>query len=135
MGGRKSPVNDPIRILLCDDAEPLRALYRIVFDAEHDFEVAGEAADGRAGIDAARRLQPEVVLLDIAMPVMDGLEAIPQIRAAAPDAAIVMCTAMVDPRIRTRALELGACDFVEKGADPRQLVDTVRALVGRAVRA
>ncbi|MCW2924157.1 MAG: two-component response regulator [Thermoleophilia bacterium] len=117
----------PIRILLCDDAEPLRALYRIVFDAEDDFTVAGEAADGAAGVEAARTLQPEVVLLDIAMPVMDGLEAIPGIRAAAPDATIVMCTAMVDPRIRARALELGATDFVEKGADPRDLVATVRA--------
>lgn len=121
---------EPIRILLCDDAAPLRALYKIVFEAEADFVVAGEAADGQAGVAAALELQPDVVLLDIAMPVMDGLEAIPEIRAAAPETKIVMCTAMVDPRIRTRALELGAADFVEKGTDPRELVETVRAAVG-----
>lgn len=129
------PPLEPIRILLCDDAAPLRALYRLVFDAEPDFVVAGEAADGLEGVAGARELQPEVVLLDIAMPVMDGLEAIPEIRAAAPEAIIVMCTAMVDPRIRARALALGASEFVEKGTNPRELVATVRALVGRTVTA
>src|SRR5690606_10856669 len=110
---------EPIRLLLCDDAAQLRRLYRIVFEAEADFIVAGEASDGHEGVVAARRLQPDVVLLDIAMPVMDGLEAIPGIREAAPDASIVMCTAMVDDRIRRRALELGADGFIEKGHDPR----------------
>lgn len=118
---------DPIRLLLCDDATQLRTLYRIVFEAERDFVVAGEAGDGHEGVVAARRLQPDVVLLDIAMPVMDGLEAIPGIRDAAPEAVIVMCTAMVDDRIRRRALDLGAADFIEKGHDPRELVAQVRA--------
>lgn len=118
---------EPIRLLLCDDATQLRALYRIVFEAERDFVVVGEAGDGQAGIDAARQLQPDVVLLDIAMPVMDGLEAIPGIQQAAPDAAVVMCTAMVDDRIRRKAIELGANGFIEKGHDPRELVEQVRA--------
>ena len=117
---------DPIRLLLCDDAAQLRALYKIVFDAEHDIVVVGEAADGNEAVRAARLLQPDVVLLDIAMPVMDGLEAIPGIRAAAPEARIVMCTAMVDDRIRRRSLDLGANGFLEKGHDPQQLVDAVR---------
>jgi DNA-binding NarL/FixJ family response regulator len=118
---------DPIRLLLCDDAAQLRRLYRMVFEAERDFVVIGEAGDGKEGISAARMLRPDVVLLDIAMPVMDGLEAIPGIRAAAPDAAIVMCTAMIDDRVRRRALELGATEFIEKGHDPRVLVEQVRA--------
>lgn len=117
---------DPIRLLLCDDAAQLRALYRIVFEAEPDFIVVGEAEDGEQGVTAARHLQPDVVLLDISMPVMDGLEAIPGIRNSAPDAAIVMCTAMVNDRIRRRATELGAHGFIEKGHDPRALVDQVR---------
>lgn len=118
---------DPIRLLLCDDASQLRALYRIVFEAERDFVVVGEAADGAEGVRSARQLQPDVVLLDIAMPVMDGLEAIPGIREASPGTAIVMCTAMVDDRIRRRALEHGADGFIEKGHDPRDLVAEVRA--------
>jgi DNA-binding NarL/FixJ family response regulator len=120
---------DPIRLLLCDDAAQLRALYKIVFDAEADIVVVGEAGDGNEGVRAARHLHPDVVLLDIAMPVMDGLEAIPGIREAAPDARIVMCTAMVDDRIRRRALELGAHGFIEKGHDPRELVEAVRGAV------
>lgn len=128
---------DPVRLLLCDDAAQLRALYKIVFDAENDIVVVGEAADGSEGVRAARHLQPDVVLLDIAMPVMDGLEAIPGIRSAAPGAAIVMCTAMVDDRIRRRALDLGADGFIEKGHDPRELVQAVRdaARVRAGVRA
>lgn len=118
---------DPIRLLLCDDAAQLRRLYRLVFEAETDFVVVGEAGDGREGIDAARLLKPDVVLLDIAMPLMDGLEAIPGILAASPDTVIVMCTAMIDDRVRRRALELGASEFIEKGHDPRALVDQVRA--------
>ena len=117
---------DSIRLLLCDDAAQLRRLYRMLFDAEQDFVVVGEAGDGAAGVIAARQLQPDVVLLDIAMPVMDGLEAIPGIRAAAPDTRIVMCTAMIDDRVRRRALELGAHEFIEKGHDPRVLVEQVR---------
>jgi DNA-binding NarL/FixJ family response regulator len=126
---------DPVRLLLCDDAAQLRALYKIVFDAEHDIVVVGEAADGAEGVRAAGHLQPDVVLLDIAMPVMDGLEAIPGIRRAAPDAAIVMCTAMVDDRIRRRALDLGADGFIEKGHDPRELVQAVRDAAADRVRA
>lgn len=123
---------DPIRMLLCDDAAPLRALYRVVFEAEPDFEVVGEAGDGRTGVAVTEQLQPDVVLLDIAMPVMDGLDAIPAMRAAAPDAVIVMCTAMMDPRVRARALELGATTFVEKVTDPRALVQQVRDAARRA---
>ena len=126
---------DPVRLLLCDDAAQLRALYKIVFDAERDIVVVGEAADGSEGVRAARHLQPDVVLLDIAMPVMDGLEAIPGIRSAAPDAAIVMCTAMVDDRIRRRALDLGADGFIEKGHDPRELVEAVRLAAAERVSA
>jgi DNA-binding NarL/FixJ family response regulator len=118
---------DPIQLLLCDDAAQLRRLYRLVFEAEQDFVVVGEAGDGAEGVIAARTLKPDVVLLDIAMPVMDGLEAIPGILAAAPDTVIVMCTAMVDSRVRRRALELGATEFIEKGHDPRVLVNQVRA--------
>lgn len=117
----------PIRLLLCDDAAQLRRLYRLVFDAERDFVVVGEASDGQEGVSCARLLKPDVVLLDIAMPVMDGLEAIPGIKSAAPDAVIVMCTAMIDDRVRRRALELGATEFIEKGHDPRVLVEQVRA--------
>ena len=120
------PESETIRLLLCDDAVQLRRLYRMLFDAERDFVVVGEAGDGQEGISAVRQLRPDVVLLDIAMPVMDGLEAIQGMRAASPDTRIVMCTAMIDDRVRRRALELGAHAFIEKGHDPLTLVAQVR---------
>lgn len=67
----------PIRVFLCDDGKALRSLMRFVLEEESDIEVVGEAADGRAGVDGVAREKPDVVLLDLSMPILDGLEAIP----------------------------------------------------------
>ena len=72
----------PIRVLVCDDVEAFRALMRYTLQEDPGIEVVGEAADGMAAIDAAERLQPDVVLLDLTMPILDGIDAIPVMLAA-----------------------------------------------------
>ena len=76
-----------IRVLLADDQELVRTGFRMILEGESDIEVIGEAADGREAVDAARRLRPDVIVMDIRMPVMDGIEATRQLAAAEADAA------------------------------------------------
>ena len=74
----------PIRVLVCDDVQAFRALMRYTLQEDPGIEVVGEAADGVAAIDAAERLQPDVVLLDLTMPILDGIDAIPAMLERSP---------------------------------------------------
>jgi DNA-binding NarL/FixJ family response regulator len=117
-----------IRIFLCDDVPELRALLRYGLEEDPDLRVVGEAGDARSAIDAVVDLQPDVVLLDLSMPGMDGLEAIPLLREAAADMAIVVFSGFAADRMAGPALELGADRYLEKG-DPLDAVrDVVREL-------
>ncbi|MDX6665985.1 MAG: hypothetical protein QOG68_2191 [Solirubrobacteraceae bacterium] len=121
-----------IRIFLCDDVPELRALLRYGLEEDADLEVVGEAGDARSGIDEVARLQPDVVVLDLSMPGMDGLEAIPRLREAAPASSIVVFSGFAADRMRAPALELGADRYVEKGAPLDRVRATVREVAGRA---
>ena len=112
------------RVLVCDDSPQIRELVRIVLELEGD-EVVGEAENGREAVDEAERLQPEVVLLDLSMPVMDGLEALPEIRRVAPQARIIVLSGFDRDRLVSQALALGADHYVPKGGDPDEIVDAV----------
>lgn len=114
-----------IRIFLCDDVPELRTLLRYALEEDPLFEIAGEAGTAAEGIDDVRRLQPDVVLLDLSMPGMDGLEAIPHMRAAAPRAAIIVFSGFAADRMRDAAMALGAAGYIEKG----EPLDRVRATV------
>src|SRR5687767_12587755 len=81
---------EPIRLLLVDDNEDLRFLVRTAVEARGGFEVIGEASDGRAGVELAASMKPEVVLLDLDMPAMGGLEALPLVREASPDSKVIV---------------------------------------------
>jgi DNA-binding NarL/FixJ family response regulator len=121
---------DPARVVLVDDAEDLRELIKRVLDREDDFTVVGEAADGRAGIEATRSQLPDVVLLDIAMPVMDGLQALPQIRKVCPGTVVVVLSGFgSDSRAAQKALELGAHGFLNKGDTQGKLVERLRVIL------
>ncbi len=121
---------EPIRVVVVDDSEDLRELIRLVLDREDDFAVVGEAADGRAGVDAASEHQPDVVLLDIAMPVLDGLQALPLIRKNCPTALVVVLSGFgSDSRAAQKALELGAHGFLNKGETRGRLVQRLRVIV------
>lgn len=117
------------RVLLCDDCVPVRELVRLVLELE-GIEVVGEVGDGCSAIEEAGRCQPDVVLLDLSMPAMDGLEALPEIRRAAPETKVVVLSGFDSPVIVERALELGAVRYVEKGGPPEDIVAAVEAAVG-----
>jgi DNA-binding NarL/FixJ family response regulator len=112
------------RVLLCDDCAPVRELVRLVLELA-GIEVVGEADDGGTAVEEAGRCQPDVVLLDLSMPEMDGLEALPEIRRVAPEARIVILSGFDNPLIVERALELGAVRYLKKGGRPEEIVAAV----------
>lgn len=128
--GPSAPVadQDGVRVLLVDDADDLRLIMRLGLVSHAGIDVAGEARDGREAIAMAATLQPDVVLLDLAMPVMDGLEALPGILAAAPASKVVVLSGFDDLRMRNTAMELGAAAYVEKGTSTSDIVEAIASL-------
>lgn len=120
------------RVLICDDQSGFRQVLALVLGLEPELEVVGEAADGLAAVEAARALQPDIVLLDIAMPELDGLEALPRIREVAPEATVVMLTGIATESARARALAGGAALFIEKGTNMQELADRIREAAAAA---
>ena len=114
-----------ITVLLADDLEEYRRLLRKMLEMDGRFSVIAEAPDGRAAIELARATKPDVVLLDIAMPDMDGLEAIPHIRKAAPGTRVVMLSGFGEEVMSDKSLRLGAHAYVVKGHMTDDLVPTL----------
>lgn len=112
----------PIRVLLADDTASVRMLLRVTLESSSDFEVVGEAGDGAQAVEMAAALQPDMVLLDLAMPVLGGMEAIPQIRSRAPGARVVVVSGYAPDRMGRQAVEVGATAFLEKQQRPRELL-------------
>lgn len=119
-----------LRVLVVDDAEDLRLVVRLALEREGTFVVVGEAGDGRAAIEAAQALQPDIVLLDLAMPRVGGLEALPEIRAAAPEAQVVVLTGLPRHDNEPAARAAGAVGYLEKGVPSRRLVDELVSIGG-----
>lgn len=105
----------PIRVVIVDDTESLRDLLRAHIDGVDDMEVVGEATDGLQAIAVARKVQPEAIILDVEMPVLDGLEALEDLRAAAPGAKIVLFSSRAEVTTEERALARGGDAFFRKG--------------------
>ena len=120
--------NRPLRVVIIDDTADLRDLLRIAL-ARGGMSVVAEAADGLAGIEAVRTGSPDVILLDLSMPVMDGLEALPQIRALAPAARIIVLSGFGASELAERALEAGADGYLQKGASLSRILDYIRDIV------
>lgn len=100
----------------------MRALQRIILEETGRFRIIGEAEDGRQAIRLAGTLQPELILLDLAMPVMGGLEALPQLRQVAPGSKIVIVTMLQREGVEAEALRLGANAYIDKGLDSGEFV-------------
>ena len=115
-----------IRVLIADDQALVRAGFRKLLEAESGIEVVGEAEDGASATMAARRLRPDVVLMDIRMPRMDGIEAARKMAAEVPHTRVVILTTYDLDEYVYRALRAGACGFLLKDAPPDQLVAAVR---------
>ncbi len=120
-------MSEPIRILIADDHEVVREGLRLILEAEDDFVVVGEAADGREAIDLVRDLQPQVVLMDLRMPGMDGLTAIKQLRQQWPDINIVILTTYNEDALMMEGLRSGARSYLLKDTKRQVLFDTLRA--------
>src|SRR4051794_32292950 len=120
------------RVLVVDDAANLRELLTVLLEVEDDFEVVGAVGDGAQALEKAEELAPDIVLLDLAMPVMDGLAALPGLRERLPSASIVVFSGFEQEALVERALAEGADAYVEKGTSVLQLVARLRAL--RATR-
>ncbi|WP_017591601.1 response regulator [Nocardiopsis potens] len=116
-----------IRVLLADDEPLVRAGVATILRTDPGIEVVAEAGDGRSAVELALSHRPDVVLLDVRMPVLDGLGAAAELRRAAPDIAVAMLTTFDEDAYVARALEEGASGFLLKAADPRELVLGVRA--------
>ena len=116
-----------IRVLLADDHETVRQGLKLLIDRQPDMEVVGEAGDGRAALDAVVTLQPEVAVVDISMPEMNGLAATRGMRAQAPSTAIVALTRYTDEAYVNELFNAGALGYVLKQSSSRELVDAVRA--------
>jgi DNA-binding NarL/FixJ family response regulator len=116
------------RILLVDDQELLRMGFRMVVDAQPDLVVVGEACDGREAVQRVAELEPDVVLMDVRMPVMDGVEATRAMVAAGSAAHIIILTTFDIDEYAYAALRAGASGFLLKDAPPSDLLSAIRAV-------
>lgn len=121
-------MTDPIRLLLADDQRMVRAGFRLVLDAQPDMTVVGEANTGAEAVTLVDELSPDVVLMDIRMPILDGLGATEKIMAAHPEARILVLTTFDLDEYVHAALRAGASGFMLKDAGPTELLAAIRAI-------
>ncbi len=113
------------RVLVADDASFMRQMIREIVESE-GFEVCGEASDGVEAVDEFKRLQPDVVTMDIVMPLKSGIDAVRGIMALDPGACVVMCSALGQETLVTEAIQAGAKDFIVKPFKPDSVIETLK---------
>ena len=119
------------RVLIADDVPDLRMLLRLALERTGRFSVVGEAADGAQAVELATEHAPDLVVLDLSMPVLDGLEALPLIHEGAPNAQVVVLSGFAATKMEAQALAAGAVAYLEKG-NIFEVVNTLDELVGPA---
>jgi two-component system, chemotaxis family, chemotaxis protein CheY len=123
----------PPRVLVVDDLPMMRQALRAVIE-EAGFVVAGEAIDGNQGVVCYMEMKPDVVLLDIVMPKLDGIAALKQLIRIDPGARVIMCSALGEQSLIFRAIQLGARDFIVKPFRPQRVVESIRRVTSHAFR-
>jgi len=119
----------PSRILIVDDHELIRQGVRFIFSRDPQFAICGEAANGLEAIEQVKKLNPDVVLLDISMPIMNGLEAATEIRRVAPKTKIVILTMHDSSQMRKQSQDAGADGFVTKSQVASHLLQVVESVL------
>ena len=120
-------MTEPIRILVADDHLIIRQGLRLILETQEGFEMVGEAADGAEAVHLCAELHPQVVLMDLRMPGIDGLTAIERLRSEQPGVAVVILTTFNEDDLMMRGLRLGAKGYLLKDTDRETLFNTIRA--------
>ncbi|HZB85721.1 MAG TPA: response regulator transcription factor [Gaiellaceae bacterium] len=118
---------EPIRVLIVDDHAVVREGLQAFLELQAGIEVAGQAADGEDAVEAAARLRPDVILMDLVMPRLDGVAAMRSLRESVPDARVIVLTSFLDDDKLLPALRAGAAGYLLKNAEPREVARAVRA--------
>jgi DNA-binding NarL/FixJ family response regulator len=136
--GLPPPANTPhaaqgdiLRILIADDQEAIRKRVRTILVSKSDFEVCAEAADGREAVEKARELKPDLIILDITMPILNGLEAARMIRQVSPDTPIVILSVHKSRQLVKEAQEIGVQGYVTKEEASQTLIKAADAVLNK----
>lgn len=129
---RAVPDGPDVRVLICDDYAPIRVLLRAIIEERPGLAVAGEAGDGAEAVAEATRLQPDVILLDLAMPRQTGLEALRAIARVAPAARVIIFSGFSIASLGDDAAALGAALYLQKGASPDAIVEAIEEAATQA---
>jgi DNA-binding NarL/FixJ family response regulator len=116
------------RVVIADDNDGIRALLRVLIELDDRMLVVGEARDGREALELVEAQRPDLLLLDLSMPELDGLQVLWEIRERALTPKVLVYSGFTAPNIREAALRAGADDFLTKGAEPREIVDRLARL-------
>ena len=122
-------MSHPVRVLLADDHAVLRSGLRLLLTNQNEYEVVGEASSGTETLDLAEKLQPDLILLDLSMPVLGGLDALPMLHKLVPSARILILTMHDDPQYLRQALKHGASGYVLKKAADAELLSAMRSVL------
>jgi DNA-binding NarL/FixJ family response regulator len=122
-----------MRVVLADDTPEYRQLLRMILEQDGRFDVAGEAADGAEAVRVTALERPDAIVLDLAMPVMDGLQAIPELLSCSPETTIVVLSGFARGQLDREALALGASAYVEKGEAFSKIIATLLQVTAEKV--
>ena len=117
-------------VLICDDAAFMRVMIKDIL-TKNGYEVAGEAENGLKAVEKYNETKPDLVMMDITMPEMDGIQALKQIKSNDPNASVVMCSAMGQQAMVIEAIQSGAKDFIVKPFQPDRVIEAVKKVVGQ----